>query len=461
MALSSAHQVLYMDAEQQTLLFQCPPQELYRTLQPLVDCPDVGNENTPSFMKVVYGTLVQIYGVVEINSALIPAPLAAKRELSVEEMLEDQSPAELKTNRSYNLLPLAESKLEASQETERDAATYDGSGKYNASGSHQIVATETKNKGEVTWQTYWFYFKAWGGILPIIIVVCTSFWIALSWFLQSYTLGLWMQSMTTTHSLHNITLTYYLLCVLSLILSYIARGLAQVAYSIKASEQIHSSLIKCILLAPCGWFDATPIGRIINRCSQDISTVDNNLMYHLLGFIDCLIGAVQVFLVIIIFLPPLLIFLLPVIGFTAYVTYQYVHISRELKRLESLKKSPVFVLFSETLHGMSVLRAFANQPLRFHSKLCTHIDNMNACHLFLWICNRWLNFRMQCLGALVSGAVAAGIVYSTQSHSSFALSSASAGLALMYSLGFCDNLTFLARSHADVSFISTHFLNPV
>eukprot|EP01031_Cornospumella_fuschlensis_P034745 gene34745-42071_t len=300
MALASAHQVLYMDADQQTLIFQCPPLELYRSLQPLLGSPEMGDDNTPTFMKVVYGTLVQIYGTLEINLISLPAPPVAKRELSVEEMLEDQSPHELKTNLSYNLLPLAESKynVDASEESERDAPTYDGSGKYNVSGTHQIVAVETKNKGEVTWQTYWFYFKAWG-------------------------------------------------------------------------------------------------------------------------------------------------------AFTAYVTYQYVHISRELKRLESLKNSPVFVLFSETLQGMSVLRAFANQPLRFHSKLCAHIDNMNACHLFLWICNRWLNFRMQCLGALVSGAVAVGIVYTTQNHSSFALSSASAGLALMYSLGFCDNLTFLARSHAD------------
>jgi hypothetical protein len=41
--------------------------------------------------------------------------------------------------------------------------------------------------------------------------------------------------------------------------------------------------------------------------------------------------------------------LLPVVALTWWVSKQYLHISRELKRLESLKKSPVFVLFSETL----------------------------------------------------------------------------------------------------------------
>jgi hypothetical protein len=45
----------------------------------------------------------------------------------------------------------------------------------------------------------------------------------------------------------------------------------------------------------------------------------------------------------------LLLPLLPVVWFTWWVGRQYLHVSRELKRLESLKKSPVFVLFSETL----------------------------------------------------------------------------------------------------------------
>jgi hypothetical protein len=47
--------------------------------------------------------------------------------------------------------------------------------------------------------------------------------------------------------------------------------------------------------------------------------------------------------------PVLLLPLLPVVWFTWWVGRQYLHVSRELKRLESLKKSPVFVLFSETL----------------------------------------------------------------------------------------------------------------
>jgi hypothetical protein len=148
-------------------------------------------------------------------------------------------------------------------------------------------------------------------------------------------------------------------------------------------------------------------------------------------------------------LPILLLPFSPIIAFTAYVAYTYIHISRELKRIESVKKSPVFVLFSQSLAGRSIIRAF-NQRHHFFQTLCKHIDEMNTCHIYLWICNRWLNFRMQCLGACVSSAVACAIVYIVSEHPG-RISSSAAGLALMYSLGFSDNLTFLARTHADVS----------
>lgn len=182
---------------------------------------------------------------------------------------------------------------------------------------------------------------------------------------------------------------------------------------------------------------------------------DSQLLNHLLQFTDCLIGTIQVILVVSSFLPQLLIPFFPILVFTFYVAHQYVHVSRELKRIESLKKTPVFVLFSETLHGLAIIRSFPNQPNRFFGKVTSLIDQMNQCHIYLWICNRWLNFRMQCLGAIVSGIVAAAIVYSVSGElkhpEGSILTSAVAGLTLMYTLGFCDSLTFMARFHADVS----------
>lgn len=174
-------------------------------------------------------------------------------------------------------------------------------------------------------------------------------------------------------------------------------------------------------------------------------------MMHLLSFVDCLFGLIQVVAVISWFLPSLLIPFIPVMGCAAWVAYQYLQVSRELKRLENIKKSPVFVLFSETLNGLPVIRAFRKQD-QFFETCCKHVDAMNKCHLYLWISNRWLHVRVGMLGTVVIGLVGVGIVYSISSGTN-SIGTPEAGLALMYSLSFCENLLFLARTHADVSIV--------
>ncbi len=129
---------------------------------------------------------------------------------------------------------------------------------------------------------------------------------------------------------------------------------------------------------------------------------------------------------------------------TAFFGSRFLHVSRELKRLESLKKSPVFVLFSESLQGLSTIRAF-RQENRFFQLCCARLDELNRCHLYLWLCSRWLNFRMQLLGALVTGCVGLTVVLQAES-----IGSTVAGIVLIYSLSFCDNILWLARAHAEV-----------
>ena len=78
---------------------------------------------------------------------------------------------------------------------------------------------------------------------------------------------------------------------------------------------------------------------------------------------------------------------------------------------------------------------------------------MNRCHMYLWLCNRWLNFRMQLVGGLTAGSVGLAIVllvsWNRNTDSTLYISNTAAGLALVYSLTFTDNLTWLARFHAD------------
>jgi ABC-type bacteriocin/lantibiotic exporter with double-glycine peptidase domain len=174
-------------------------------------------------------------------------------------------------------------------------------------------------------------------------------------------------------------------------------------------------------------------------------------MFVLMHFLDCFLGTMQIIVIIAIYLPILLLPFVPIVFFTWWVAYQYLKVSRELKRLESLKKSPVFVLFSETLQGLSIIRAF-RQEQRFFKDCCNRIDEMNRCHLYLWLCNRWLHIRMQMLGAVVAGAVGLAVVLEAD-----AIGSTAAGILIIYSMNFSDNLTFLTRSHAEVFMLFNYY----
>ena len=152
-------------------------------------------------------------------------------------------------------------------------------------------------------------------------------------------------------------------------------------------------MVKRIFMSSNSWFDTTPVGRIINRFAQDVSVMDAVIINSISEFVNCLCGTLNIIVIIMVFKPIILALLLPVIWFTYWVTKQYMHISRELKRLDSICKSPMYALFGETLQGLIIVRSYQNEDYILN-KLFTLIDNSNRCYIYLWSCNRWLNFRM-------------------------------------------------------------------
>ena len=171
-------------------------------------------------------------------------------------------------------------------------------------------------------------------------------------------------------------LLYYLLSVALCIVCNFTLQFYQALCSLNASRSIHDNLLSNVLVATLSWHDSQPSGRKINRFSQDIATLDSTVMDNLRAFLYCLISTARVILVISILIPLLIPFLIPVVIYNYFVSSRYIHVSRELKRLESVNKSPVFVLFSETVSGLSVIRSFRHEE-RFFQLCCDYIDTAN------------------------------------------------------------------------------------
>lgn len=98
--------------------------------------------------------------------------------------------------------------------------------------------------------------------------------------------------------------------------------------------------------------------------------------------------------------------------------------------------------FTESLHGLPTLRAFSGAEERFIEQNLQKVDDANVAELYLWSAQRWLGFRLNCLGAVVNGTCGVYIWYSGS------MNPAIAGLVLNYASDFTAYVAALITSLA-------------
>jgi ABC-type multidrug transport system fused ATPase/permease subunit len=152
---------------------------------------------------------------------------------------------------------------------------------------------------------------------------------------------------------HKVDTLFYVLVYSTISASYIivfALGFAIECYgAYHASQKLHNMLLDRIMYAPMRFFEKTPLGRILNRASKDISTIDRNVMHSFGNFISRTFDAASIVAVIAFITPVFLLPALPMVLLYVYVAQRYLNSSRELKRLDSVSNSPIYSMFSETL----------------------------------------------------------------------------------------------------------------
>lgn len=127
--------------------------------------------------------------------------------------------------------------------------------------------------------------------------------------------------------------------------------------TINSSNNLHGLLTKNVLRLPMLFFETNPLGRVMNRFSRDIDLLDNTIPHYLRRYLIALMDTIAVLVVIVIATPMFAIFIIPIA--VVYYLLQMVYISayRQLKRLESIWRSPIYSHFGETLSGLSLIRA--------------------------------------------------------------------------------------------------------
>ncbi|KAJ0357517.1 hypothetical protein COL922a_014655, partial [Colletotrichum nupharicola] len=140
------------------------------------------------------------------------------------------------------------------------------------------------------------------------------------------------------------------------------------------------------------FFDSTPLGQLMNRFSKDIEAIDQEVAPVAIGMLHSLASVIMIVILISIITPGFLIAAI-FIGMVYFALGAvYLNASRDMKRLESVQRSPLYQQFGETLNGIVTIRAYGDGP-RFIVDNHRRINSYNRPHIYLWAANRWLAFR--------------------------------------------------------------------
>ncbi|TVY94129.1 ATP-dependent bile acid permease [Lachnellula willkommii] len=212
--------------------------------------------------------------------------------------------------------------------------------------------------------------------------------------------------------------------------------------SLTASWQIHKRLMESVTRAKFKFFDVTPLGQLMNRFSKDLEAVDQEVAPIAIGVMSCGLAILVTVVLITIITPGFLIAGIFISALYFFVGKFYLRSSRDLKRLESVQRSPLFQQFGETLSGITTIRAYGEER-RFIRDNMSRINTHSRPFIYLWAANRWLAFRMDAIGDLVAFFAGAFVVLSIGK-----IDAGSAGLSLSYALAFTENVLWLVRLYA-------------
>lgn len=307
----------------------------------------------------------------------------------------------------------------------------------------QLMVQEERAVKSVGWSVWGAYVKASGSVLfgPLVILalllsqganIATSLW-----------LSYWTSNKYPHLTLGDYIGVYVSLGFLQALLMYIYSTLLSVGGT-NASKTLLQGAITRVLRAPMSFFDTTPLGRITNRFSRDIDTMDNNLTDAMRMYFLTLAMITAVFALIISFFHYFAIALGPLFFLFIFAAGYYRASAREVKRHESVLRSHVFARFSEAVTGTSSIRAYRLQDF-FTTRIREAIDDMDSAYFLTFSNQRWLSVRLDCIGNLL--VLTVGILVVT---SRFDVNPSIGGLVLSYILAIVQMIQFTVRQLAEV-----------
>ncbi|CAH1274296.1 ABCC1 [Branchiostoma lanceolatum] len=213
---------------------------------------------------------------------------------------------------------------------------------------------------------------------------------------------------------------------------------------IRSSLHLHNKSLQNMLHSPMHFFDVTPMGRIINRFSQDVNIVDTVIPMILRMWLSCLFWVLSTLFVISFSTPLFLAIIVPLALLYYFVQRFYVATSRQLKRIESISRSPIYSHFGETVQGTSTIRAYDREQ-QFFFQNQAKVDENQVAYYPMIVSNRWLALRLEFVGNCIVLFAALFAVIGRET-----LSPGIVGLSITYALQITQTLNWMVRMTSEL-----------
>ncbi|KAL3215787.1 hypothetical protein MRX96_033406 [Rhipicephalus microplus] len=317
----------------------------------------------------------------------------------------------------------------------------------------KVIEDEDREQGKIPCSVYLDYMRSCRLLLVALVCVLfaanqgarlgSDFWLT-GWSEASRDINV-----TVPASKDELAWSYLMgylgLSVFCIVLSLVTNISAQLV-SLRSVKVFHNNMIDNIVQCPMRFFDSNPIGRIINRFSSDMGVIDKKLPVTIPVLLRFLMLCLSAILVDVCVTPYFSIVVVLVVAVYYYIQSFFRHSSRELQRLDSITKSPVFSHFSETLSGLSTIRAYREEG-RFVERMNEHINDNNLAFIMVNCANCWLGVSLDYLGGVILflatiSSLTAAIMGTT--------STSFVGIAMTYTLLVPIYLNWLVRQVSNV-----------
>ncbi|PIC15233.1 hypothetical protein B9Z55_022287 [Caenorhabditis nigoni] len=368
----------------------------------------------------------------------------------------------------------------------------------------QLIEREAVETGKVKFEIYMSYFRAIGMLIALVFFLVYVASSVLGVFSNLY-LARWSDDAKRIALAGNVSAseTYVRLGVYAMLgmgqaISVCMASVIMALGMVRASRLLHGGLLHNMMRSPMAFFDVTPLGRILNRFGKDIEAVDQTLPHSIRAMVMTIFNVISTVVVIIWATPwagiaffvlgliyfvvldvdgvdteiprsmamfirtaeqsvgilaiilwatPLAIsVLLPLLIVYIIVLRFYVSTSRQLKRLESASRSPIYSHFQESIQGASSIRAYGVVD-KFVKESQHRVDENLATYYPSIVANRWLAVRLEMVGNLIVLSAAGAAVYFRDSPG---LSAGLVGLSVSYALNITQTLNWAVRMTSEL-----------